>query len=187
MPPLRQILARMRAIPSIRAMRGPTGVATTDRATRLKRTPLAASTRTERIPRSRTIHHAPVQQTARRMHVPSLRVILLQTDLTTRQELITRVRTQLIGPLHSIRPHNGRRLHRDKSRARPGLRLNNSTVLLVKKASPKVAIHTQSRNNCAFVGLRDGPFDIRMARFFERCSFQALQPVRPLPSARPDV
>src|ERR1700730_89468 len=145
-PLLPRILIRMRAIPSIRAMRGPTGVATTDRATRLKRMALAASTRTERIPRSRTIHHAIVQTTARRMPVPSLHVILLQTGLPTRQELITRVRTHLIGPSRSIRVHNGRRLHSDKSITHPGLRLSNSTMLLVKRASPKVAIHTQSRN-----------------------------------------
>ena len=62
MPPLRQILARMGAIPSIRAMHGPTGVATTDRATRLKRTPLAASMRTERIPRSQPVLRIPTRE-----------------------------------------------------------------------------------------------------------------------------
>ena len=60
--PLCQILARMGAIPLIRAMRGPTGLATTDRAMRLKRTPLAASTRTERIPRSQPILRIPTRE-----------------------------------------------------------------------------------------------------------------------------
>src|ERR1700688_1259829 len=125
-------------------MRAPTEVATTARALRLNQTPLAGATPTERIPRRRTIH-AIVKPIVRRMHVPSRRAILLQTGLTTRQELITLVRIQLTGPLRSIRTHNGQRPHRDRSK----VRLNNSTARLDRKASPshKGAIPTQNRNS----------------------------------------
>src|ERR1700688_3889414 len=127
-------------------MRAPTEVATTARALRLNQTPLAGATPTERIPRRRTIH-AIVKPIVRRMHVPSRRAILLQTGLITRQELITLVRIQLTGPLRSIRTHNGQRPHRDRSKVRPGLYLSSSTARLNRKASPRDAILTQSRNS----------------------------------------
>ena len=151
MPSLHQMEAQTHApaIPSIQTTRIATGGATTALAPLLKRTPLAAPTRTEPIPRRQTTIPVTPQQTARRMHIASLRVIVFQTGLTTRQELITPVRIQLIGPLHSIRAPQGR------SRARPGLCLSNSTVLpssstthLHRTASPRVvAILTENRNS----------------------------------------
>ena len=149
-------------------MRVPTGLATTAQTLQLNQTPLVAPTSTERMARRPTTLHITPRQTTRRMHVPSPRAILLQIGPTTRQEQITiLVLTQLIGRLRSIRAHNGRRLHRDKSRAHPGLRpsssavrlrnntpphnsnntahLSSNAVNLDRKASPRDAILTQNR------------------------------------------
>jgi hypothetical protein len=99
------------------------------------------------------------------MHVLSHRAILLQIGPTTREERLTTLAlTQLIGRLPNIRAHSGRRLQRDKSRARPSssaVRLRNSTpphssntahlssntVNLDRKVSPRAAILTQNRNS----------------------------------------
>jgi hypothetical protein len=156
-------------------MRGPTGLATTGRATRIKRIILVAAMRTERIPCRRTVLRATSQQTARRTHVLRRRAIPIRIGLTTmRRGLITRVRIQLIGPPPNIiQMPPGRSLPRGNSRVLRGLRHNSSsntvflnssntvrhnsssaallssnTMNLDRKANLKDGILTQSRNVC---------------------------------------
>ena len=170
-------------------MRAPTGLATTAQTLQVNQTPLVAPTPTERMPRRPTTLHVTPQQTTRRRHVLSHRAILLQIGPPTREErLATLALTQLIGRLPSIRAHSGRRLQRDKSRARLGLRPSSSAVRLRnstpphssntahlsrnaanldRKASPRVAILTPNRDGLPWWAISAmGHSNLRMAHFY---------------------
>jgi hypothetical protein len=117
----------MHAIPSIRAMRGPTGVATTARATRLKRTPLAASTRTEPIPRSQPILRIPTRES-----LPRSGPLMLAP-----MQPITRLRSTPAPP--------GQR------KIMKGLRLRSSTTVDPDRRAglnKRNAIRTENHNSC---------------------------------------